>query len=205
MKKILFIAILFSVLFPFSIWAFSDEPVLTTILAKKNAEAYGWAISPRMALGESFDFLIIIKNNSAGSIIKTTAQVKLPDDFISKNYIKIDGIKKEQDIKFPVEMGVFLAGEEKILIFEAKSKKFNLEELKREISLKFTADKHIYYNSIGVVLAPYSFKGIKIAKSAGIAAVAFSVKEWYLWIILTIAVSVYLFRLFLHLFSAPRG
>lgn len=207
MKNKIFIILIVSLLLtPIFVWAFSDSgAILVSIFAKKENEAVNWSKNITMIPGDNFDFILIVKNNSKQPFKNVNLEIEMPKEILYKGYLTINGKTKREKIKEPIALGVFLPNEQKTIEFQAKSQNLNFKDVKKEILIKVFADNSIASDLISVVLKPYTFQGIKTVRKVGLATVSLSLKQWYVWVILIIALAFFFFRLFLKLFSTPMG
>lgn len=206
MKSKILIIFIFSLLFsPILVWAFSSsDAILVSIFAKKN-EAVEWSKNIAMVPGENFDFLLIVKNNSAEPLKNVNLEIEIPKEISYNGYLTINGKTKKEKIKKPIALGVLLPYEQKTIEFQAKSQNLNFNEEKREVSAKIFAGNFASLDSLQIILKPYTFQGIKIERKTLLPTVSASTKNWYFLIIVIILLAVLFLRIFLKLFSTPMG
>lgn len=183
----------------------SENPVLVSIFAKSSDATSSWSKNISMGTGEEYDFLATVKSYSSFPLADVNLEIKIPDGVLYKGYIFIDGAQKTADISKPINIGTLAEGGEKAITFQAKSVSLDKKQLNENISATIQYGDLKTSDSLAVVLKPYNFQGIKIAKSVGLATAGFSARQWYLWVIFAVALIIYFFRLFLRLFSAPMG
>ncbi len=158
-----------------------------------------------MNTGDIFDFVLLVKNDSNVALNGVNLQIKVPSDILYSGFLGINGKIKKQDITNSVAIGVFLPGEQKTINFKVRSEHLSSKESDTEISALVYSGAEIASDSTQIVLKPYTFQGIKIAKNVGLATAGLSAKKWYFWAALLIILLIYSFRLFLYFFSTPRG
>jgi len=206
MSKKVFIILVISLIFtPVFAGAVSDSgnSVSVSIFAKSDSSS--WSKEITMNVGQNFDFLAVAKNNSGYPLMNVTLEVDFPKDVLSNGVVNINGKKSEKNLEGGLNIGAFLPGEEKAISFQAKSVTLNSKQQNGEILATVSSQNGESSDSIKTSLNPYSFQIARTAKKASLATVSFSVKQWYVWLIFIVALAIYLFRVFLRLFSTPMS
>ena len=143
---------------------------------------------------QTINCLIIVKNTSTVLINDVVVRVDIPSEIINTSEVKIDGLSFNGNITSGINIGNFLSNTSKIVTFEGKTQSLINQISAKQITGIASSGTFSVADSLMVNFQPTTTTNIT-EKAEPSPFIKF-LKNWYVWIIITIVLTFLFFIIF---------
>ncbi|MBI3337395.1 MAG: hypothetical protein HY005_02090 [Candidatus Staskawiczbacteria bacterium] len=147
------------------------------------------------------DCLVIVKNTSINSIENVMARADIPEEIISTEELKIDGVSLAGNITSGVDIGNFLPNMSKIITFNGKTQSLINQVSTKQITGIVSSGAISVFDSLTINFQPAGAIALSATSSVDSSSFVKFLKRWYVWILLAIVLIFLFFVIFKRISS----